>query len=914
MNDTVDWSVNDKIAIASTDFNHNHSEYRVITAISSKTLTLDSPLHYRHYSQVETYGTTKFPMQAEVAMLSRNIVFQGSTDEVTDGDKYGAHIMFHMQGAIGRISYTEFTNVGQGFIIGRYPMHFHMIDDASDSYCIGNAVHHSWARVVAIHDSHYLTVQKYVGYRIYGHSFFIEDGIETNNLFEDNLVISTIQIWTLINTDVTAASYWITNPNNIVRRNRAAGGDWFGFWFKLENRVTGPSSNPNICPDGVPLGEFSDNLAHSYFQGLRITEYVPRQYPCILYDADVDFQTDVWFQNNPPVHVIFSDFTAYKNFEYGLYVDVIGSIEFKNFLIAESRLSGIHISQTNYTNEDQALVNGAIIVGLCENNTEDDSFFYQRAIGFTTPRTDFLLVNNVSFYNFSSSYNMSAFLSCAVCWHPKLKITGGKTTKFNKLSFSNVDQKIIWQGLEKEIYNDLDGSFTGSGAPGWITKYYPHLDGINECSLLNSTIYDDSVVCVGNVQIRSVMFRNPIPNEMYRGLEIRVLRIPDINYNISLANDTNFTRVAMYKIKIDTVYTWDICFVTGYIYNVHWQNGNLDWIHMNFYPSPVWKPTDKGIVLRFNYTDYKEDYLVQVHKWGGTILNATRYNETNTTLDPVADNFTLGDYILLNKSDLLELGINGKQNGTLDVDTIICKLYCPVLNNTNVTVENFIRKWSNATMWPNQTLPQQWDVVVIPPEWVLDLDIDPPVLDKLIIDGELQFDTSRSLSTLTATNIWVRKGNLTAGNSSYAFPGQIVINMTANRSSDAFIVDPNYSFGSNSIIVTGSLRLYGNVHPVTWTKLYAIAQIGDTIITFVDNVDWQVGDVIVIAPTESDTTASETRTITSKLSPNSVLLDQPLSNFHYGDSSVTYTSNFGGVLDMRAGVGLLNRNIKITVI
>ena len=67
-----------------------------------------------HYSAVETYGNFKFPMRAEVALLSRNVVFKGF-----DGDSlltnYGAHIMMmgsEMSGTIGRFSYFELTQVG----------------------------------------------------------------------------------------------------------------------------------------------------------------------------------------------------------------------------------------------------------------------------------------------------------------------------------------------------------------------------------------------------------------------------------------------------------------------------------------------------------------------------------------------------------------------------------------------------------------------------------------------------------------------------------------------------------------------------------------------------------------------------------------------------------------------------------
>jgi len=68
-------------------------------------------------------------MQAEVGLLTRNIVFRG--DPVTSRtSKYGAYIMLHSPGdesCIGRIEYVEFKHVGQAFKLGRYPINFHMI-------------------------------------------------------------------------------------------------------------------------------------------------------------------------------------------------------------------------------------------------------------------------------------------------------------------------------------------------------------------------------------------------------------------------------------------------------------------------------------------------------------------------------------------------------------------------------------------------------------------------------------------------------------------------------------------------------------------------------------------------------------------------------------------------------------------
>ena len=111
----VDWQVGEEIVIASTDYEMEHAETRFITAVSNdkKTLTLNQPLKYKHYSAVETYGSDDFPMRCEVGLLTRNVKIQGSADSAENA--YGAHVMFHgseEMGTIGRITYAEFTNVG----------------------------------------------------------------------------------------------------------------------------------------------------------------------------------------------------------------------------------------------------------------------------------------------------------------------------------------------------------------------------------------------------------------------------------------------------------------------------------------------------------------------------------------------------------------------------------------------------------------------------------------------------------------------------------------------------------------------------------------------------------------------------------------------------------------------------------
>ena len=56
-----------------------------------------------------------------------------------------------------------------------------------------------------------------VAYDNMGHAFFTEDGIEAYNVIQYNLAVFTRTSSSLLNVDVTPASYWVVNPTNIVR-------------------------------------------------------------------------------------------------------------------------------------------------------------------------------------------------------------------------------------------------------------------------------------------------------------------------------------------------------------------------------------------------------------------------------------------------------------------------------------------------------------------------------------------------------------------------------------------------------------------------------------------------------------------------------------------------------------------------
>lgn len=82
---SVDWQEGEVIVIAPTSYNVDEAEERTIVSIDrtdsdKPIITLDSPLNFKHYAGIETYGTETLEMRAEVALLTRNLVFRGDPD------------------------------------------------------------------------------------------------------------------------------------------------------------------------------------------------------------------------------------------------------------------------------------------------------------------------------------------------------------------------------------------------------------------------------------------------------------------------------------------------------------------------------------------------------------------------------------------------------------------------------------------------------------------------------------------------------------------------------------------------------------------------------------------------------------------------------------------------------------------
>jgi len=162
------------------------------------------------------------------------------------------------------------------------------------------------------------------------------------------LVIGSLAVTNMLQTDTSVASFWITNPTNDFYGNRAAGSDFYGIWYEIKPNPDGPSATMDVCPNGNPLGYVTNNIAHSNTRfGLRIFHLYSRTFPCSPIRNDSN-AIDSW-SDNPSIQSVFSNFTVYKNLEDGVLAEQTGNVIFDNFVIAENYHSGAEFYLANFT-------------------------------------------------------------------------------------------------------------------------------------------------------------------------------------------------------------------------------------------------------------------------------------------------------------------------------------------------------------------------------------------------------------------------------------------------------------------------------------------------------------------------------------------------------------------------------------
>jgi len=203
--------------------------------------------------------------------------------------------------------------------------------------------------------------------------------------------------------------------------------------------------------------------------------------------------------------------------------------------------------------------------------------------------------------------------------------------------------------------------------------------------------------------------------------------------------------------------------------------------------------------------------------------------------------------------------------------------------------------WSDPASWPNKKVPAAGDKVEIASGKEVILDVSPPALHGLTINGKLSFADKSDLALSTE---WIMvHGELAIGTEAKPYTHKATITLTDNVKDEQMM-----GMGDRGIMLSGgTLNLHGN-RTNTWTKLSQTAEAGSNSIQVLNADQWRPGDEIVLASTDFDPRQAERRTI-SAISGNTITLDKKLDYMHFGKIT------FG--VDERGEVGLLSRNIKV---
>ncbi|KAG1658047.1 hypothetical protein FOA52_004206 [Chlamydomonas sp. UWO 241] len=250
---------------------------------------------------------------------------------------------------------------------------------------------------------------------------------------------------------------------------------------------------------------------------------------------------------------------------------------------------------------------------------------------------------------------------------------------------------------------------------------------------------------------------------------------------------------------------------------------------------------------------------------------------------------------------------------------------CPTGGCTNepevvIDVRDGTLLWSDAETWSTREggAPQAGDNVTIPYGWDLVIDVDTPLMEALVVQGNVTFSRHANV-TLSSTYILVfGTGYLWAGQRHAPHPANATatISLSGSRDTPDFVVSDELNLGSKVLAALngGRLDLYGTPVPTRWARLSAFSETGDeALVVEGESLGWPVGGRVVVASSSWNPWQAEVRTIASAFTDathgtTTLLLASPLSHPH---SAHTRTYPGLPMIDMRAEVGLLSSNVRV---
>lgn len=968
LSEKVKWKRGDQIIVAPTGRDRNEVEERTVRRVSGNNVFLDKPLEFDHFSGIvdptdldnqgkgritctnrssrrvlqsdpAELSNTRFEIKGEVGLLTRNVKIQG--DESTIETGHGVHIMVRgeMDSTLGRFSFVEIFRAGQKFILGKYPIHYHMMGHVHDMYVRGCAIHQTFNRGTTIHGVHYLVVEDNVYYRTMGHTIFLEDGIETNNIIQRNLVVHVSVASSLLSSDMDPSGLWQARPTNYIRENHFVGSAGNGAWFELVASPTGPSATTGICPLGDHLLQYDRNVHHSNSLGLRVYPiYIPKTDPCM---SNFNGKLRDPYSHNPGMPARFKENVMYLN-GTGTFGRKIGAVNYVNQVLLSNGTNQT-VAEPDAAKDSMAHVQGGVSVGnsqLTDFHVDAQGmprFLTTKALGFG--RKSGFLVKDSEFYNF----NQGIFLSlCGACGNEKKRTPGGVRNNFENVKLKNVTVPLVnfRDALyDKDILYDKTGSLISQmdlpsemaddfSAGGWITPWGEHLN-IPECFRQTDPRFCSSpcAVCTNRIRLKTLRHQVLDDKILLYGQDMKLFNLDTNGHNFSFNMnesdaDEQFGINKFRNCQLSIGFRgWLSVVATGYTYNFHFGAG-VEWKRMRTENNYYWglEGGELPVYLRHNHTEHRELFD---SSFTGIDENEQWRSDNNKVIDVSVDgvNVQLGDghnfgqYFYDSANETIKWKVDERRLGYFETSAVYCRDHCPEEEEIPETspIEEQTRRWSDDAAWDELgQKPSEGDTVVIKAHWNMLLDVATPKLKHLKIFGRLSFDSAAKSSELNSHLVEIQHGGeLLAGSASQPFTGKAKINLFGSKADPDVVIGQEIAPVNKAIVNKGLLELHGNPPHISWLRLAKKAMRGSSNL-YLTNAEhgWAEGDQLVLASSTTDHKERELVTISRVEEGGSkIILKEKLEHNHYGSSEIVNTEQ--GPLDMRAEVGNLTRNIVI---
>ncbi len=224
-----------------------------------------------------------------------------------------------------------------------------------------------------------------------------------------------------------------------------------------------------------------------------------------------------------------------------------------------------------------------------------------------------------------------------------------------------------------------------------------------------------------------------------------------------------------------------------------------------------------------------------------------------------------------------------------------------VLVASNV-IYSFLDKWSALTTWKNDEPPIEGDTVVIPNDQSVLLDVSPPRLFLLLVQGTLVFD--RQDLSMNASYIFVNGGKMQIGTEEEPFLNKVVITLHGDRVADVEIphVGSKVLAVSNRMytdeqdqstnlideIDAGVLDIHGRVRQRVWTFLAQSSMAGSNTIVTREPVDYEAGDRIFVTSSSHNFEQAEEVTVMTLSADGHLITVDKVFEFNHTVETFTY--------------------------